>query len=59
MSAKVQSTMAVLGGNILASEEFFQGRLGCKFVVNNVVALQVKFLRVCAILKGTVVEDGQ
>ena len=39
-----------------SSEEFFQGRLGCKFVV---VALQVKFLRVCALLKGTVVEDGQ
>ena len=42
-----------------SSEEFFQGRLGCKFFVNNVVALQVKFLRVCALLKGTVVEDGQ
>ena len=39
-----------------SSEEFFQGRLGCKFFV---VALQVKFLRVCALLKGTVVEDGQ
>ena len=24
-----------------SSEEFFQGRAGCKFFVNNVVALQV------------------